>query len=257
VKREYGAAGLVAILPPQANTTVEAELAVLLEPDVAAVVSRLTCFDDDSRARLLGYFHNVGSAVRAFDAARPQLGLFACTGSSYLVGLEEESRAFARLPFPVLSAAGAVLAALDALHARRIALVSPYPPWLTEACVAFWRSRGRDIGEVRTPEGERTDTRRIYDLGSAHALAEVRALARSSVDCIVISGTGMPSLAALAHAPAGPPIVSSNLCLAWAAACRLAARACDGASLQAWLAPDARWRARLASRFPHTLENSE
>lgn len=256
MKADYGAAGLVAILPPQANTTVEAELGVLLEPDVATAVSRLTCFAEDSRARLLGYFSNVGEAVRSLDTARPKLGLFACTGSTYLVGLDEETRAFARLPFPLLSAASAVLAALDALRARRVALVSPYPAWLTEACIAFWRAHGREIAEVRSPEGDRGDTRRIYALRSSDALREVRALAGSGAECILITGTGMPSLAALPGATQGPPVLSSNLCLAWAAMRRLAGTPCDRASLEGWLSSGAPWRARLASRFPHALESS-
>ena len=79
---DYGTGGLVAILPPQANTTVEAELGVLLEPDVATIVSRLTCYTQDSRNRLMGYFRNVAASVRAFDTAKPDFGLFACTGST-------------------------------------------------------------------------------------------------------------------------------------------------------------------------------
>jgi maleate isomerase len=255
MSREYGAAGLVAILPPQANTTVEAELSVLLEPGVATVVSRLTCFDADSRARLLGYFRNVASSIRALDTATPDVGLFACTGSTYLVGLAEEDRAFAALCVPLLSAARAVLAALDALGAGRIALVSPYPGWLTEACVAFWRAQGREVVEVRSPAGERSDTRRIYELSSDDALTELAVLGDARADCIVISGTGMPSLAAIARAPANRPVLSSNLCLAWAAQQRLAGAACDRASLAAWLAPHAPWRARLASRFPRVMES--
>jgi maleate isomerase len=244
---DYGVRGLVGVLPPQANTTVEAELGVLLEPDVAMVVSRLTCFENDSRSRLLGYFHNVGAAIRAFDAARPACGLFACTGSSYLVGLDKEDRAFAALPFPVISAARAVLQALDALSARRLALVSPYPAWLTDACVAFWQAQGKTVVTVRTPEGDRSDTRRIYDLGSAQALKEIEVLAEVKADCILITGTGMPSLGAIAKARTSLPVLSSNLCLAWAAQRKL-----DGkASLQTWLAPDAPWRARLATRFPN------
>lgn len=253
---DYGASGLVGILPPQANTTAEAELGVLLPPDVATVVSRLTCFDADSRTRLVGYFHNVAAAMRAFDTARPQLCLFACTGSTYLVGLAEEQRRFAELTSPILSASRAVLYALDALQARRIALVSPYPAWLTEACVAFWRAQGRDVAEVRSPAGDRSDTRRIYGLGSGEALKEVRALVAAHVDCILITGTGMPSLAAVARAPAAPPVLSSNLCLGWAAQRQLAGAAVDRASLKAWLAPDAAWRTRLSARFPRTLENS-
>lgn len=256
MKPDYGAQGLLAVLPPQANVTVEAELSLLVDPDTATVVSRLTCFDADSRARLLGYFRNVGAALRALDTARPQLGLFACTGSTYLVGLAEEDAAFAGLRFPLLSAARAVLAALDALGARRIALVSPYPAWLTDSCIAFWRAQGRRVADVRRPAGERSDTRRIYELGSRDALREIIALGGTQADCIVISGTGMPSLAAIAQAPAGPPVLSSNLCLGWAAQRRLAGAACDRASLEAWLAPGAAWRARLAARFPHSLETA-
>ena len=253
---DYASRGLVGILTPQANITVEAELVLLLPPDVASVVSRLTCFDDDSRSRLLGYFHNVAAAVRAFDKAQPQLCLFACTGSTYLVGLAEEQRAFAAFASPVVSAASAVLCALDALQARRLALVSPYPEWLTQACIAFWRAQGREIAEVRSPAGDRSDTRRIYELGSHDALQELRALARASVDCILVTGTGMPSLGAIARAPAGPPVLSSNLCLGWAAERQLAGAPCDRASLAGWLAPNARWRARLGARFPHSVEKT-
>jgi len=240
---DYGTRGLVGVLPPQANTTVEAELGVLLEPGMAMIVSRLTCFEQDSRARLLGYFRNADAALRAFDTARPQVALFACTGSTYLVGLEEEDRRFATQPVRIVSAARAVLQALEALNAKRLALVSPYPAWLTDACVAFWQAQGRSIAAVRTPEGDRSDTRRIYDLGSTHALKEIAALADARVDCILVTGTGMPSLGAIAKARTNVPMLSSNLCLAWAAH--------SGSSLEAWLSPHAPWRARLATRFPN------
>lgn len=244
---DYGSRGLVAVLTPQANTTVEAELGVLLEPGVAMVVSRLTCFEQDSRTRLMGYFRDVGATVRAFDTAHPHVGLFACTGSTYLVGLDEEDRAFAALPFRLISAARAVLQALAELNARRIALVSPYPAWLTEACTAFWRAQGKDIVAVRSPQGDRSDTRRIYDLGSAEARQDIDALADARLDCILVTGTGMASLAAIAKARVSAPVLSSNLCLAWAAHRDLGGEA----SLKAWLAPDAPWRTRLTVRFPN------
>lgn len=245
---DYGARGLVGVLPPQANTTVEAELGVLLEPDVTMIVSRLTCVDPDSRTRLVGYFRSVDAALRAFDSARPQVVLFACTGSTYLVGLEEEDRRFAAQPMLILSAARAVLQALDALNATRIALVSPYPAWLTDACLAFWQAQGKKVATVRTPAGDRSDTRRIYDLGSVDALKEINALADAEVDCILITGTGMPSLAAIARARTSVPVLSSNLCLAWAARREI--------PLLEWLAPGAPWRARLAARFPSALKTT-
>jgi maleate isomerase len=247
---DYGARGLVAILTPQANTTVEAELGVLLQPDVATIVSRLTCYEQDSRTRLMGYFRSAAASLRALDTAKPDFGLFACTGSTYLIGLDEEDRTFAALPLPLISAARAVMQALDALGAKRVALVSPYPPWLTDACVAFWRSHGKTVLEVRAPPGDRADSRRIYDLGSAQALEQINDLSQAKVDCILVTGTGMPSLGAIAKARAAPPVLSSNLCLAWAAQRKLGL----DTPLQAWLARDASWRERLALRFPKALQ---
>src|SRR5689334_793821 len=247
---EYGAGGLVAILTPQANTTVEAELGVLLEPDVATIVSRLTCYEQDSRTRLMGYFRSVAAALRAFDTAKPDFGLFACTGSTYLIGLDEEDRTFAALPLRLISAARAVLQALGELNAKRLALVSPYPAWLTDACIAFWQSHGKTVVEVRAPPGDRSDSRRIYDLGSSQALEQIHALSSATVDCILVTGTGMPSLAAIAKARRAPPVLSSNLCLAWAAHRELG----HDAPLEAWLVHDALWRERLALRFPKALQ---
>lgn len=250
---EYGAAGLVGILPPQANTTVEAELGVLLGRDIATIVSRLTCYEKDSRARLLGYFRNAADAVRAFDLVRPDIALFACTGSTYLVGLAEEEERFSRFPVRMVSAARAVLAALDALQARHIAVVSPYPEWLTQASLAFWRTQGREATDVKSPDGERDDTRDIYKLGSRQAMDALSALRLDGAQAVLITGTGMPSLAAIVQFASSMPVLSSNLCLGWAATRILAGAPLDADSLLAWVAPDAPWRARLAARFPKAL----
>jgi maleate isomerase len=247
---EYGTRGLVGVLPPQANTNVEAEFSVLLPADVACATARLTCYAEDSRARLMGYFENVGATLRQFDTASPAVIAFACTGSTYFIGLEAEQVVFDRFAAergaPIVSAAGAVRAALDELGARRIALVSPYPPWLTEACAAFWRAQGREIADVRSPAGDRTDTRRIYALGSADGLAALDGLEASGVDAVVVTGTGMPSLGIIARSRIGVPVLSSNLCLAWRAMQVLG----DATPLAAWLDGSAGWRERLAARFP-------
>jgi maleate isomerase len=247
---EYGARGRVGVLPPQANTNVEAELSVLLPAGVAWATARLTCYADDSRARLMGYFENVADTLRQFDTAALSVIVFACTGSTYLIGLEAERVVFDRLAAergaPIVSAAGAVRAALDELDARRIALVSPYPPWLTEACAAFWRAQGREVADVRSPAGDRTDTRRIYALGSADGLAALDGLDASGVDAVVVTGTGMPSLGIIARSHIGVPVLSSNLCLAWRAMQVLG----DATPLAAWLDGSAGWRERLAARFP-------
>jgi len=252
-RSEYASAGLAALLVPQANPTVEAELGVLLPPGCGAMAARLTSASPDARARLLEYFQRVEESLATLGAARPTLALFACTGSSYLVGRERERAVFAALEerrgYPVISAAEAVAAALAALGASRIALVSPYPPWLTEACVAFWRAGGIDVAQVVSLEGDRSDTRGIYALGSRDARrgwAEVR----GGVQAILLSGTGMPTLGVLGQATErapSVPVLSSNLCLAWRAALHCGFGPAD---LRAWTGGSAWWRRVLAARFP-------
>src|SRR4029077_2223460 len=101
---------------------------------------------------------------------------------------------------------------------KRIALVSPYPAWLTEAGLAFWKSAGIDVVEVAVLAGDTADTRNVYDVGSADAVAAARKLARRDMDVLLLSGTGMPTLGAVGELTRlyGKPVLSSNLCLAWA-----------------------------------------
>ncbi len=62
------------------------------------------------------------------------------------------------------------------------------------------------------------DTRRIYGLRSADALAALDGGVSDAAEALLMSGTGMPTLSALAPAAMriGRPVLSSNYCLAWA-----------------------------------------
>jgi maleate isomerase len=67
------------------------------------------------------------------------------------------------------------------------------------------------------------DTRNVYDIGSADALAAALRLKRRDIDALLLSGTGMPTLRAIGEISRafGKPALSSNLCLAWALSRRL------------------------------------
>ncbi|MFZ9635042.1 MAG: hypothetical protein ACO3EK_14550, partial [Alphaproteobacteria bacterium] len=76
---EYGRAGLVGVLTPQANATVEPELSVLLGPDVGVINGRMTCPAPDLRARLVAYFERIDEAIATFaDAPMDAIGV-ACS----------------------------------------------------------------------------------------------------------------------------------------------------------------------------------
>ena len=149
---EYAPRGLVGALTPQANTTVEPEFGILWPPGVAMVNARMVSRAPDMDARLVEYFDRLDEWMSAFSNAPIQALAIACTGASYLAGVPRE-RALAdglqaRLGIPVVTAGTAVTDAFRALDARRLALVSPYPPGLTAASVRYWQAQGFDVAQV-------------------------------------------------------------------------------------------------------------
>jgi maleate isomerase len=244
VNLEYGARGLVGVLTPQANPTAEPELSLLLGPEVGMLTARLVCQAPEMRTRLLDYFVRLEETLASFDAAPLRVVGFACTGTSYLLDPEEEAAKLASLKVPVIMAAAAVERGLDELGARKIAIVSPYPAWLTDACAAHWRRRGREVCAITTPESP-GGFHSIYTTRGRAILEAIRAAETSRPDAIVLAGTGLATLAAVA-AHRGPPALSSNLCLAWSMEAALG----GGGPLTEWLGPAAPWRELLAARFP-------
>jgi maleate cis-trans isomerase len=250
---EYGSAGLVGVLTPQANATAEIEMSLLAGPDVGLITGRLTCPAPDLKQRLIAYFETLDDAIAQFADAPLDAIAVACTGASYF--LEQPVAVFERPwdgPCPVVSAAAAIDAALRALGARRLAMVSPYPDWLTGLCTAYWTRRGYEIAILRCTPPVPGGYHPIYAQRSTAAAEALPDLASLDVDAVLVSGTGLPSLASLPglNAQGGPPVMSSNLCLGWAVDEILNGRGAEPASPLPWLQPSAAWVARLQSRFP-------
>jgi maleate isomerase len=145
-----------------------------------------------------------------------------CTGSSYIAGFENEenftSKAYNETSVPVITAAQAIRKALERIGCSSIALVSPYPDWLAELGYEYWELSGLKIMDRLRVDPSLTNTHRIYELSSQDALDQMRKLKETEADCILASGTGMPTLRAIRTlgSETGIPVLSSNLSLAWA-----------------------------------------
>ena len=219
---EYGARGLLGIGTPQANPTVEQEMRLLCPRDVAMVNVRLFSPTQQSRQRLQDYLINLGDTLRRFDTLHLDAFGFACTASSYLPLEEPEETLIRRLEdqagCPIITAATAIEQALQHLQAKRILIVAPYPEWLSDLSLQFWKARDFDVVKLARVPLPSSDTRTIYGLTSEAALAVLREQNYSDADVVLLSGTGMPTLNAIrvATAELGVTVLSSNLCLLWA-----------------------------------------
>jgi len=121
--------------------------------------------------------------------------------------------------YPVVTAASAIQQALDFLGAKTVALACPYPQWLYELALGFWKQRGFRVQAAVSVQPRMGDTRAIYEVSGAAAGRElIETFEGVDADAFVITGTGMPGLQAVVdlQEATGKPVVNSNLCLAWA-----------------------------------------
>jgi maleate cis-trans isomerase len=248
VSVEYASDGLLGVLTPQANTTVEPELAILLPPRMAMLNARLTSPKPTIAERLVDYVDGLDAAVAQFAYA------FACTGASYLVGAAAEDAAVARLEartgVPFITAARAVCDAFTALGARRIGLVSPYPADLTEASAAYWTSRGFSVGRIVAAAPPDAAFHPIYAMSAGSAAGALTGMAGAGVDAVILLGTGMPTLGTILDRPEvdGAPVISCMTALGWRSIAALRGAAPDGTTLRRWIAGEG-WRDRYRQRM--------
>lgn len=205
----------VALLTPMANPTVEREMRQLLPAEVDYMVGRLVSADGDSATRLREYAERLPDMLTQFGGMPLCAVAFACTASSYLIGADGEAEVDAALPIPVLWAARVIRETLGALGAKRIAVISPYPDAIHGAGLGYWQAAGLEIAFESQVDIGSADTRNIYALSGTEAVQKVTQAREAQPDAILLSGTGMPTMA-LVEPRAVPPIISSNYCLAQA-----------------------------------------
>jgi len=219
----------IGLVVPSSNTTAETELPLLLSRHAGAHFSfhssRLR-MRSVSRDELGAMNAQAGRCIEEISDAGVDAVLYACLvavmmqGNGAHVQIERELRRDleeAGSSASVVSSAGALVAALSALEATRVALVMPYACVLAEDVVAYVEGEGIEVSAWRTLEV--ADNGEVGRIPGAQVMAAADSLDLHGVDVVVLSAcVQMPSLDLVEDAEQkfGVPVVTASTAGAFA-----------------------------------------
>lgn len=210
----------VGVVVPPANPVVEDEVRAFTGQSVRWHTARLPVIADPRlERRNAGYLAAIPEMAGCFGGMALDGLYVACTGCHYGLAPEQDVELYRQASqaagFPVRSATLLVGRALRELGARRLHLVSPYEPWLTEQTVGYWERSGFAVDSV--VHARRNGQRSPYDVDARQLCQEVERAGLPDDAVVVFSGTGVPCDEAMTELTRGTrrTALSANLCGAW------------------------------------------
>jgi len=215
----------IGLIVPSSNVTMETEIPEMLRRRGEVAPETFTVHASRMRMRrvtkdeLIEMDEDSDRCTVELSDARPDALAYACLiaimaqGSGYHVASEarlEQVAAAHGAAAPVVSSAGALVRALQALGARRVALVAPYLKPLTQLVVDYLR--GWDIAVTDAISLEVPDNLEVAKIDPLSLIGRAEGLDRGGVDALVLSAcVQMPSLPAIAAAEErfGLPVISA------------------------------------------------
>ena len=215
-----GSRASLGLLVLETDQTIEAEFRFLLpESGVALYGARL---HNDARItpETLAEMEKLVEPTTRLLPSAVELGVvgFACTSGALVIGEEKiAGRIRAVRPgVPVTDPVTAALAAMRALRARRVALLTPYVRRINENLRAALESRGMDI-KVMGSFNQEDDN--VVARVAPHSLADaiVRLGSSEACDAVFVSCTSLrvARIVAEVESRLGKPVTSSNHALCW------------------------------------------
>jgi maleate cis-trans isomerase len=222
------------LLVPASNRVMEQDFIRWLPAGGRLNVNRLNAprvRPDDMRENLEALTTGVDEAARLLDLAQPEVIGFGCTSGSFLngPGWDEEMRrriaAAARTPRVVVTAR-AVVEALQALGAKRIAVATPYPDSVNVLLKAYLGHFGFEITGFEAVDGWKAGG--IANLPPEAAADLVRRSDSPRADAVFVSCTNFRAgeIIDALEAQAGKPVVTANQATFWACALALDVDTC-------------------------------
>jgi maleate isomerase len=214
----------IGLLVPSSDGVTEMDFKNLLPRNVSFHTGRLYHRDSTPRGtptldEIVGQTEAAITTVMQVD---PELIVFACTSGSFYRGggwnrqIAERITAASGVPAVVTSTA--VLEALDALHTRRMYMVTPYPEEINKIEIQFFADSGIEVAGYSYFHCAKS--KEISNILPSQIIERVRSVRRPMEGCdtLLISCTGLRGAETVAplEAELGVPVVTSNAATIWA-----------------------------------------
>jgi len=208
---------------PPGNPTIEPEMTALVPAGVSLHFHRMDAGvgvpgaldNQDERTRAM--IDSLDAGVPLLAAVKPDIVVIAHTATSYHLGRDREAELLARLAAAsgtrVVTAFGAVAAALERLGVRRVALGAPYSAETTAQGRAHLEAHGFTVVRAENLKG----VTNIYDETAERAYRLARGVDTPEAEAVFLTGTGMPTLPVLEmlEQDLGKPVISSASAMMW------------------------------------------
>lgn len=206
-------------LVPFTNSNLEPDLAMLCPSGVSVHIARMGGYDADEIPDA-GQMQGLGEAdlqepLTLLAGVRPDMVMYGCTSATLTHGprFDRDLADLIRTTYGIetITAAGALVHALNTLGARRIGFASPYVAQINESAVQFLAQSGietvqrSDVTETLDNTGQGAlSPEAVHELGRGADHAEA--------DAVVLSCTDMRSVETLdrLEQTLGKPVISSN-----------------------------------------------
>lgn len=212
------------LLAPPGNVALEQELRCLIPAGVMYHHNRLSRPGSVMTSEsLTAMADSVDRAAYDVAQAYPEIIVYGCTSGSFLFGIgreEEVARRIARhTGIASITTSTAVVAALHAVAAKTLYMITPYPDDINLHEVEFLTHYGFTVAGWDAFRCDTSEKVRAVTSDQVVALAMQHAAEISGVDALFISCTNMLSIDRIAELEAalGKPVISSNQATLWAA----------------------------------------
>jgi maleate cis-trans isomerase len=214
---DYGDRLRIGAILPSGNTSVEPELTAMAPPGVRFFFTRAALTGSTER-ELMGMAAGASAAASLLADARVDRIVFHCTGVTTFspeIGEKIRSEIESLTGIPTIVTSDAIVAALNALQARRIALLTPYVELVHEREKAFLNGRNIDV-ILDKALGLNTNTE-MGALEPAFLARFVHDNTTAAADAYFLSCTALRSAGVIAklEAELKRPVITSNQAAVW------------------------------------------